>query len=271
MSVLTCVSPLHTGCDLREADVFLLLLRSCLHLQNPARKASALESLGPASANQQTRKQSAEGHWEEQQQEKVPGCGWAACWWRRDGREKGNAPTSIPIIWAGERGEVSGHLSNNPSLNKPSVLCPRAAESSACPTIHPKQAKTEKAVAQDHAENGECLAESRESKEFQIAAAEAMAAATPTAKSSSGKDATQQGGSQASLQEEDPERMKHSKIRARGYAGSGARRGLSHGKGRGSPPAHAAASVSECIQAFFQPPDNLPSAQFLAAGSSTES
>ncbi|XP_035404269.1 zinc finger protein 512B isoform X7 [Cygnus atratus] len=85
----------------------------------------------------------------------------------------------------------------------------RAAESSACPTIHPKQAKTEKAVAQDHAENGECLAESRESKEFQIAAAEAIAAATPTAKSSSGKDAGQQGGSQASLQEEDPERMKH--------------------------------------------------------------
>ncbi|PKU33020.1 hypothetical protein llap_16676 [Limosa lapponica baueri] len=70
-------------------------------------------------------------------------------------------------------------------------------------------AKTEKAVAQDHAENGECLAESRESKEFQIAAAEAMAAATPTAKSSSGKDTVQQGGSQASLQEEDPERMKH--------------------------------------------------------------
>uniref|UniRef100_A0A8C0AQY6 Zinc finger protein 512B n=1 Tax=Buteo japonicus TaxID=224669 RepID=A0A8C0AQY6_9AVES len=84
-----------------------------------------------------------------------------------------------------------------------------SAESSACPTIHPKQAKTEKAVAQDHTENGECLVESRESKEFQIAAAEAMAAATPTAKSSSGKDAVQQGGSQASVQEEDPERMKH--------------------------------------------------------------
>ncbi|NWT60817.1 Z512B protein, partial [Erythrocercus mccallii] len=85
----------------------------------------------------------------------------------------------------------------------------RPAESSACPTIHPKQAKTEKAVAEEHAENGECLAESRESKEFQIAAAEAMAAATPTAKSSSGKDNGQQRGSQASLQEEDPERMKH--------------------------------------------------------------
>ncbi|NXD65108.1 Z512B protein, partial [Eolophus roseicapillus] len=85
----------------------------------------------------------------------------------------------------------------------------RAAESSACPTIHPKQAKTDKAVAQDHTENGECPAESRESKEFHIAGAEAMAAATPTAKSSSGKDTMQQGGSQASLQEEDPERMKH--------------------------------------------------------------
>lgn len=129
-------------------------------------------------------------------------------------------PASIPTTWAGEGGEVSGHLSNKPSLNKPSVLCPRPAESSACPTIHPKQAKTEKAVAQEHAENGECLAESRESKEFQIAAAEAMAAATPTAKSSSGKDVGQQRGSQASLQEEDPERMKHSKIRAQGYAGS---------------------------------------------------
>ncbi|XP_056209940.1 zinc finger protein 512B isoform X6 [Falco biarmicus] len=134
------LSTLPRGCNLREADVFVLVLRSCLHLQNPARKASALESLGPASANQQSRKQSAEGHWEEQWQEK---------------------------------------------------------------------AKTEKAAAQDHAENGECLAESRESKEFQIAAAEAMAAATPTAKSSSGKDAVQQRGSQASLQEEDPERMKH--------------------------------------------------------------
>ncbi|KAM6054160.1 zinc finger protein 512B isoform 2-T2 [Chlamydotis macqueenii] len=134
------LSALPRGCNLREADLFVLILRSCLHLQNPARKTSALESLGPASANQQSRKQSAEGHWEEQWQEK---------------------------------------------------------------------AKTEKAVAQDHAENGECLVESRESKEFQIAAAEAMAAATPTAKSSSGKDAVQQGGSQASLQEEDPERMKH--------------------------------------------------------------
>ncbi|XP_009996898.1 PREDICTED: zinc finger protein 512B [Chaetura pelagica] len=85
----------------------------------------------------------------------------------------------------------------------------RAAESSACPTIHPKQAKTDKAVGQEHAENGECPAESREGREFQIAAAEATAAATPTAKSCSGKDTVQQGGSQASLQEEDPERMKH--------------------------------------------------------------
>ncbi|XP_039935745.1 zinc finger protein 512B isoform X4 [Hirundo rustica] len=134
------LSALPRGCDLREADILMLILRSCLHLQNPAGKASALESLGPASANQQSRKQSAQGHWEEQWKEK---------------------------------------------------------------------AKTEKAVGQEHAENGECLAESRESKEFQIAAAEAMAAATPTAKSSSGKDSGQQRGSQASLQEEDPERMKH--------------------------------------------------------------
>ncbi|XP_030358707.1 zinc finger protein 512B isoform X6 [Strigops habroptila] len=134
------LSALPRGCNLREADILVLVLRSCLHLQNPAGKASALEPLGPASANQQSRKQSAQGHWEEQWQEK---------------------------------------------------------------------AKTDKAVAQDHAENGECLAESRESKEFHIAGAEAMAAATPTAKSSSGKDTMQQGGSQASLQEEDPERMKH--------------------------------------------------------------
>lgn len=157
---------------------------------------------------------------------------------------------------------MSGHLSNNPSLNKPSVLCPRAAESSACPTIHPKQAKTEKAVAQDHTENGECLVESRESKEFQIAAAEAMAAATPTAKSSSGKDAVQQGGSQASVQEEDPERMKHSKIRAWGYAGSGAQRMVSHGKGLCSSQ-RCCECLSECIQPLFQHPDNLPP-QFLA-------
>ncbi|XP_068557066.1 zinc finger protein 512B isoform X7 [Anas acuta] len=128
------------GCDLGEADVLVLVLRSRLHLQNPARKASPLESPGPAGAEQQNRKQSAEGPREERRQEK---------------------------------------------------------------------AKTEKAVAQERAENGECPAESRESKEFQIAAAEAIAAATPTAKSSSGKDAGQQGGSQASLQEEDPERMKH--------------------------------------------------------------
>lgn len=151
---------------------------------------------------------------------------------------------------------MSGHLSNKPSLNKPSVLCPRAAESSACPTIHPKQAKTEKAVAQDHAENGECLAESRESKEFQIAAAEAMAAATPTAKSSSGKDAVQQGGSQASLQEEDPERMKHSKIRARGYTGSGAQRGVSRRKGLCSNQ-RCCKCVYERVQVLFQHADNL--------------
>uniref|UniRef100_A0A8C2SUJ6 Zinc finger protein 512B n=1 Tax=Coturnix japonica TaxID=93934 RepID=A0A8C2SUJ6_COTJA len=128
---------------------------------------------------------------------------------KSSGKKRYRAVVGLCGSGIGMTGKVSGHLSFNPSLNKPSVLYPRAAESSACPTIHPKQAKTEKAVSQDHAENGECPAESRETKEFQIAAAEAIAAATPTAKSSSGKDGGQQGGSQASLQEEDPERMKH--------------------------------------------------------------
>lgn len=105
------------------------------------------------------------------------------------------------------------------------MLCPRAAESSDSPTIHPKQAKVEKTVVQELPENGECLVESRKNKAFQITAVEAGAAATPTAKSSSCKDPKQQGGTQASLQEEDPERMKHSKIRARGYTGSGGWRG----------------------------------------------
>lgn len=231
-----CLTPLPAcfslpcpGCDLGEADVLVLVLRSRLHLQNPARKASPLESPGPAGAEQQNRKQSAEGPWEERRQEKVAGCGRAAWWWHPAGWEPGGGRR--PHLHTHHRGQGVGErcqdiLPFKPSLNEPSVLCPRAAESSACPTIHPKQAKTEKAVAQEHAENGECPAESRESKEFQIAAAEAIAAATPTAKSSSGKDAGQQGGSQASLQEEDPERMKHSKIRARGCAGSGSREGL---------------------------------------------
>uniref|UniRef100_A0A8C3RPZ2 Zinc finger protein 512B n=1 Tax=Chelydra serpentina TaxID=8475 RepID=A0A8C3RPZ2_CHESE len=83
----------------------------------------------------------------------------------------------------------------------------RAAERSDSPTIHPKQAKVEKTVVQEQTENGECLVESRKNKVFQITAAEAVAA--PTAKSSSCKDPKQQGGTQASLQEEDPERMKH--------------------------------------------------------------
>ncbi|XP_032622257.1 zinc finger protein 512B isoform X2 [Chelonoidis abingdonii] len=85
----------------------------------------------------------------------------------------------------------------------------RAAESSDSPTIHPKQAKMEKTVAKELPENGECLVEGRKNKVFQITAAEAVAAATPTAKSSSCKDPKQQGGTQPSLQEEDPERMKH--------------------------------------------------------------
>ncbi|XP_019365622.1 PREDICTED: zinc finger protein 512B isoform X7 [Gavialis gangeticus] len=71
-----------------------------------------------------------------------------------------------------------------------------------------KKAKMEKVAAREPPENGECLVAGRGSKEFQIAAAEAVAAATPTGKSSSCKDPKQQGG-QAALQEEDPERMKH--------------------------------------------------------------
>lgn len=105
------------------------------------------------------------------------------------------------------------------AFNEPSMLCPRPAESSDSPTIHPKQAKMEKAAAREPPENGECLVAGRGSKEFQIAAAEAVAAATPTGKSSSCKDPKQQGG-QAALQEEDPERMKHSKSRAQGYSAS---------------------------------------------------
>uniref|UniRef100_A0A8C0IJL5 Zinc finger protein 512B n=1 Tax=Chelonoidis abingdonii TaxID=106734 RepID=A0A8C0IJL5_CHEAB len=93
----------------------------------------------------------------------------------------------------------------------------RAAESSDSPTIHPKQAKMEKTVAKELPENGECLVEGRKNKVFQITAAEAVAAATPTAKSSSCKDPKQQGGTQPSLQEEDPERMKHSKSRAMSF------------------------------------------------------
>lgn len=73
----TFLSLLHTGRNLGEADVLLLVLRSCLQFQNPVGKTSSLESLGPTSASQQNRKQSAQGHWEEQWQEKVPGCGWA--------------------------------------------------------------------------------------------------------------------------------------------------------------------------------------------------
>ncbi|XP_074867750.1 zinc finger protein 512B isoform X2 [Carettochelys insculpta] len=82
----------------------------------------------------------------------------------------------------------------------------RAAESSDSHTIHPKQAKVEKTVGRELPENGECLPESRGSKGFQLAA---VVAATPPDKSSGGKDPKQQGGTQASLQEEDPERMKH--------------------------------------------------------------
>uniref|UniRef100_A0A8C8R847 Zinc finger protein 512B n=1 Tax=Pelusios castaneus TaxID=367368 RepID=A0A8C8R847_9SAUR len=85
----------------------------------------------------------------------------------------------------------------------------RAAESSDSPTVHPKQAKMEKTVGHPHPENGECMVENRKSKVFQIAAEQAVAAAIPAAKSSSCRDPEEQGGTQPSLQEEDPERMKH--------------------------------------------------------------
>uniref|UniRef100_A0A8C4VWD3 Zinc finger protein 512 n=1 Tax=Gopherus evgoodei TaxID=1825980 RepID=A0A8C4VWD3_9SAUR len=110
-----------------------------------------------------------------------------------------------PVGWK----RCQQHCFLDSALNEPSMLCPRAAESSDSPNIHPKQAKVEKTVAQELPENGECLVESRKNKVFQITAAEAVAATTPTAKSSSCKDPKQQGGTQASLQEEDPERMKH--------------------------------------------------------------
>lgn len=96
----------------------------------------------------------------------------------------------------------------NPALNQPSMLCPRAAEGSASLTIHPKQAKVEKAVALHRPENGECAAVSPGSKDFQT-----RAAAMPGSQLSGGKGSKHQSSRQASEQEEDPERMKHSKTR----------------------------------------------------------
>nr|XP_034979057.1 LOW QUALITY PROTEIN: zinc finger protein 512B [Zootoca vivipara] len=80
----------------------------------------------------------------------------------------------------------------------------RAAEGSASLTIHPKQAKVEKAAALHRPENGECAAVSPGSKDFQT-----RAAAMPGTQLSGGKGSKHQSSRQASEQEEDPERMKH--------------------------------------------------------------
>ncbi|XP_054836839.1 zinc finger protein 512B [Eublepharis macularius] len=85
----------------------------------------------------------------------------------------------------------------------------RAAERSPSPTIHPKQAKGEKAIALQRPENGECAATKKDGKAFQaVAAGGGGAAATPAMPPSSGKGSKQQSR-QAIVQEEDPERMKH--------------------------------------------------------------
>ncbi|KAJ6651788.1 hypothetical protein lerEdw1_016480 [Lerista edwardsae] len=86
----------------------------------------------------------------------------------------------------------------------------RAAEGSASPTIHPKQAKVEKAVALQRPENGECAAVSQGGKELQARAGRGSAeGATPAAQPSGGRGSRQQAGQHAVAQEEDPERMKH--------------------------------------------------------------
>ncbi|XP_042321624.1 zinc finger protein 512B isoform X2 [Sceloporus undulatus] len=77
----------------------------------------------------------------------------------------------------------------------------RAAEGSASSTIHPKQAKMEKALQRP--ENGECVAV----KEFQTVAS--GVAATPLAQPSGGRGSKQQANRHTVEQEEDPERMKH--------------------------------------------------------------
>ncbi|XP_061486959.1 zinc finger protein 512B isoform X2 [Rhineura floridana] len=86
----------------------------------------------------------------------------------------------------------------------------RAAEGSASPTIHPKQAKVEKAMALQRPENGECAAVNQGVRDFQTTAARGgRAATTPATQPSGGKGSKQQASRQAAVQEEDPERMKH--------------------------------------------------------------
>lgn len=100
-------------------------------------------------------------------------------------------------------------------LNQPSVLCPRAAESSASHTFHPKLAKMDKAFVRQHAENGECATVNQDRKELRtMATGGGVAAATPATQQSGGRNSKQHSSRQAGAQEEDPERMKHSKTRA---------------------------------------------------------
>ncbi|XP_063152984.1 zinc finger protein 512B [Candoia aspera] len=86
----------------------------------------------------------------------------------------------------------------------------RAAEQSASPTPHPKQAKVEKAVALQHPENGEHAAGSQGIRDLKTAmAGGGGTAATPLGQPPGSRGAKQQASRQAFKQEEDPERMKH--------------------------------------------------------------
>ncbi|XP_007438510.3 zinc finger protein 512B isoform X1 [Python bivittatus] len=86
----------------------------------------------------------------------------------------------------------------------------RAAERSTSPTIHPKQAKVEKAIALQHPENGEHAAVSQGLRDLQTAAAGGGGmAATPVGQPPGSRGTKHQASRQAFKQEEDPERMKH--------------------------------------------------------------
>ncbi|XP_053104892.1 zinc finger protein 512B isoform X3 [Hemicordylus capensis] len=86
----------------------------------------------------------------------------------------------------------------------------RAAEGSASSTVHPKQAKMEKAVALQRPENGECAPMNQGSRESQAKAAGGrVEAATPATQPSGGRSSKHHASRQAAVQEEDPERMKH--------------------------------------------------------------
>ncbi|XP_015682133.1 zinc finger protein 512B [Protobothrops mucrosquamatus] len=86
----------------------------------------------------------------------------------------------------------------------------RAAERTVTPSLHPKQAKVEKAVALQHPENGEHAAVSKGIRVLQTAAAGGgEGAATPLGQTPGSRGSKHQASRQAYKQEEDPERMKH--------------------------------------------------------------